>query len=126
MRLSFLKSKLRKISWASQGVKRMERSVGAQSSGTGPVLVLNERYLSVRAKSLQSCLTLGDPMDCSPPGSSVHRILQAKTLEQVAISSSRNLRNPGMEPGSPALAGGFFIAEPLGKPRCACIYTCVN
>ena len=104
----------------------MERSVGAQSSGTGPVLVLNERYLSVHAKSLQSCPTLGDPMDCSPPGSSVHGILQAKTLEQVAISSSRNVRNPGMEPGSPAPAGGLFIAEPLGKPRCACIYTCVN
>ena len=100
--------------------------MGAQSSGTGPVLMLNERCLSVRAKSLQSCPTLGDPMDCSPPGSSVHGILQAKTLEQAAISSSRNLRNPGIEPGCPALAGGFFIAEPLGKPRCACIYTCVT
>ena len=32
-------------------------------------------------KSLQSCLTLCDPMDCSPPGSSVHGILQAKILE---------------------------------------------
>ena len=34
----------------------------------------------------QSCLTLGDPMDCSPPGSSVHGILQASTVEQVAIN----------------------------------------
>ena len=40
----------------------------------------------VRAKSLQSCLTLGDPMDCSPPGSSVQGILQARTLEWIAIS----------------------------------------
>ena len=40
------------------------------------------------AKSLQSCLTLCDLMDCSPPGSSVHGILQARTLEQAAISSS--------------------------------------
>ena len=39
----------------------------------------------VRAKSLQSCPTLCDPMDCSPPGSSVHRILQARMLEWVAI-----------------------------------------
>ena len=41
------------------------------------------------AKLLQSCLTLCDPMDCSPLGSSVHGILQAKILEWVAISFSR-------------------------------------
>ena len=33
----------------------------------------------------QSCLTLGDPMDCSPPGSSVHGIFQVRVLEWVAI-----------------------------------------
>ena len=37
----------------------------------------------------QSCPTLCDPMDCSPPGSSVHGILQARILEWVAISFSR-------------------------------------
>jgi len=37
----------------------------------------------------RSCLTLWDPMDCNPPGSSVHGILQARTLEWVAISSSK-------------------------------------
>ena len=37
----------------------------------------------------QSCLTLYDPMDCSPPGSSVHGIFQARVLEWVAISFSR-------------------------------------
>ena len=37
----------------------------------------------------QSCLTLCDHMDCSPPGSSVHRILQARILEWFAISSFR-------------------------------------
>ena len=40
------------------------------------------------AKSLQSCLTLCNPMDCSLPGFSVHGILQARTLEWVAISFS--------------------------------------
>ena len=40
------------------------------------------------AKSLQSCPTLCDPIDGSPPGSSVHGSLQARTLEWVAISSS--------------------------------------
>ena len=40
------------------------------------------------AKSLQSCLTLCDPIDCSPPGSPVPGILQARTLEWVAVSFS--------------------------------------
>ena len=40
------------------------------------------------AKSLQSCPTLCDPIDGSPPGSPVHGILQARTLEWVAISFS--------------------------------------
>ena len=42
----------------------------------------------------QSCLILGDPMDCSPPGSSVHGILQARILEWVAISYSRGSSQP--------------------------------
>ena len=41
------------------------------------------------AKLLQSCPTLCDPMDSSPPGSSVHRILQARILEWVTISFSQ-------------------------------------
>ena len=45
------------------------------------------------AKSLQSCLTLCDPMDCNSPGSSVHGILQARILEWVAMPSSRGLSN---------------------------------
>ena len=55
-------------------------------------------------------------MDCSPPGSSVHGISQARILEQVAISFSEDLPHPGIEPVSPALAGGFFTTEPPGKP----------
>ena len=42
------------------------------------------------AKLLHSCLTLCDPVDCSPPASSVHGILQARVLERVAMPSSRN------------------------------------
>ena len=41
------------------------------------------------AKSLQSCPTFWDPMDCSPQGSSIHGILQARILESVAMPSSR-------------------------------------
>ena len=46
-------------------------------------------YVNVHAKLLPSCPTLCNPMDCSPAGSPVHGILQARTLEWVAISSSR-------------------------------------
>ena len=42
----------------------------------------------------QSWLTLGNPMDYNPPGSSVHGILQARTLEWVAIPSSRGSSQP--------------------------------
>ena len=57
----------------------------------------------------QLCLTLCDPMDCSPPGSSVHGIFQARIMEWVAISFSGDLPDPGKEsPDSCALAGGFF------------------
>ena len=45
------------------------------------------KWPAAAAKSLQSCLTLCDPIDGSPPGSPVPEILQARTLEKVAISS---------------------------------------
>ena len=47
-----------------------------------------------RVKSLQSCPTICDPMDCSLPGSSVHGILQASILEWVALASSRGSSQP--------------------------------
>ena len=67
----------------------------------------------------QSCPTLGDPMDCSLPGSSVRGILQAIILEQCDISYSRGssrLRDGTHFSVSPALAGGFSTPEPPGKP----------
>ena len=69
-------------------------------------------YMCVSAKSLQSCPTLCDPMDYSPPDSSVHETIQARILEWFAISSPGDLPNPGMELLSPALAGRFFTTEP--------------
>ena len=48
----------------------------------------------VCAKSLQSCPTLCNPLDYSPPGSSVHGILQATTLEWDAVPSSRGSSQP--------------------------------
>ena len=74
----------------------------------------------VCVKLLQSCLTLCDPMDHSPPGSSVHAILQARILEWVAMPSCRGSPDPGIEATSlmsPALAGEFFTTGPPGKPK---------
>ena len=73
----------------------------------------------MRAKSLQSCLTLCNPMDCSLPDSSVHGILQAGILEWVAMLSSKRSSNPGIDLvplTSPALAGGSLPLAPPGKP----------
>ena len=63
------------------------------------------------------CLTLCDPMDGTPPGSSVREILQARTLKWVAILFSRDLPDPGIEPRSPALQAGSLLPEPPGKPE---------
>ena len=51
-------------------------------------------HVCVCAKSLQSCLTLCDPVDCSLPGSSVQETLQARILEWVAMPSSRRCFQP--------------------------------
>ena len=65
--------------------------------------------------SFQLCPALYDPMDCSPPDSSVHGILQARILEWAAMPSSRGLPDPGIEPKSSALAGVFFTTNATGK-----------
>ena len=67
------------------------------------------------AKSLQSSSTLCNPLDCSPPGSSVYGISQARILEWVAISSSRGSAQPGIEPTSSCIAADSFTGEPLGQ-----------
>ena len=56
-------------------------------------------------------------MDCSLPGSSIHGISQARTLECVAISFSMDLPDPGIEPVFSAWQGGFFTTEPPGRPK---------
>ena len=56
----------------------------------------------------QSCLTVCDPMHCSPPVYFVHGISQARILQWVAISFSRGSSPPKDQTAYPALAGGFF------------------
>ena len=65
------------------------------------------------AQSLQSRLTLRDPMDWSPLGSSVHGVLQARILEWVIMPSSRGSSRPRKICIS-CIAGRFFTTEPSG------------
>ena len=67
--------------------------------------------------SLSQVQIICKPMDCSPPGFSVHGISQARILELVVISSPGDLPDPGIEPVSPALADRFFTTESPGKPH---------
>ena len=69
----------------------------------------------MHAKWLQLCLTLCKPMDHSPPGSSVHGILQARILEWVAISSSGDLPHPGIKPASFAAPALQADSLPLSR-----------
>ena len=62
----------------------------------------------------QSCPTLCDPVDCSPPGSSVHEIFHG-----LPFPSPGDLPNPGIEPGSPGLQADSLPTELQGKPLLA-------
>ena len=79
--------------------------------GMGCHFLLQCMKVKSESQVAQSCPTLSDPMDCSPPGSSVHEIFQARMLEWVAISFS--ISNPGTERRSPALQADSLPTEPL-------------
>ena len=73
--------------------------------------------LESESEVAQSSPTLCDPMDCSPPGS-VHGILQARILEWVAISFSRESSQPRDRTQASHIAGGFFNQlSHKGSPR---------
>ena len=65
----------------------------------------------------QSCLTLWDPMDCGPPGSSVHGIFQARILEWIAILFSRGSSWPRDQTWVSCIAGRFFTIWATGEVR---------
>ena len=67
----------------------------------------------------QSCLTLCDPVDCSPPNSSVHGILQARS--GLPFPSPGDLPDPGMEPRSPALQADALTSEPSATITNHCV-----
>ena len=73
--------------------------------------------MCMHAQSFQSCQTLCDSMDCSPPGSSVHGIFREKILEWVDISYSGEPPDPGIKPRSPASPALQVDSLPLSHQR---------
>ena len=73
----------------------------------------------------KSCPTLCNPVDCSPPGSSVYGISQARILEWVAMPFSRGFSWPRDQTRVSCLPGRFFTTEPLMK-SCILVITLVT
>ena len=74
-------------------------------------------YITVLCLVAQSCPTLCDPMDCSPPGSSAHGDSPGKkNTEWVAMPSSRGSSQPRDQTPVSHIAGNSLPAEPTGKP----------
>jgi len=89
--------------------------LGGSGSGTYVCVQSLEGFYYVHAcmcaKSLHLCLTLCNSLDCSPPGSSVHGILQARILEWVPMPSSRGSSQPRDWTQVSRIAGGFFTTS---------------
>ena len=95
-------------------------AVGEGESRTNGESSINVYEHCVRAKSLKFCLSLCDPMDCSPSDSSVCGNLQARTLGRLSCPLPGDLPDPGIKPTSLAilaLPGGFLTTVPPGKPN---------
>ena len=97
------------------------RLVAAKGKGGGKGLVwkfgIRDRSQYMQCCCLDTMSCLCDPMDCSPPGSSVHGTSQARILEWAAISFSRGCSRPRNRTCISCLAGRFFTTEPHGKPK---------
>ena len=82
------------------------------------LLWFNTWWVCVCVLVTQSCLTLSDPMDCGPPASSVHGILQARILEWIAIPFSRGSSRPRAHTQASRIAGRFLtIWATRGAPE---------
>ena len=69
---------------------------------------------------------LCNPMDCNPPDSSVHGILQARILEWVAFPSPGDLCKPGIKPRSPTLQADSLLSEPPESPKLPKFVQCIS
>ena len=91
--------------------KKSSETEGVDPKPAGFVLVINTAHFLTLLGLFLPCF----PMGCSPPGSSVHGILQARILENT-FSSPGGLPDPGIKPVPPALQADSLQPEPPGKP----------
>ena len=88
----------------------------------------HERFSKLMAisQNIYKCVcqfsVVSHSLDCSPPSSSVHGILQARILEWVAFPFSRDFPKPGIKPRSPASQAVSLLSKPSGKPIYIYIY----
>ena len=101
--LGYKKSQSTLDSWLIKK-KRLFQSIHCSCWGQ---LIKSAKWKEVKVS--HSCPILCDPVDCSPPGSSVHGILQARILEWVAIPFSMGSSPPGDQTRVSCIAGRFFI-----------------
>ena len=91
------------------GLGALTHQAWAQSLVRGTKVSQAMKVKESESEVAELCPTLCDPMDCSPPGSSVHGILQARILEWVAISFSRGSSQPRDQTQVSCIAGRHFI-----------------
>ena len=83
------------------------------------IAFLSRNHLCVSVLVVQPCPTLCNPVDHSPPGSSVHGIFRQECWSGLSFPYLGDLPEPGIEPGSPvfpALQADSLLSEPPGKP----------
>ena len=84
------------------------------------ITTIKYKYIVCVCVITQSCVTVSDPMDCSPPGSSVLEFSRQEYWNGLPFPSPGDLPNPEIEPGSPALQADSLLTEPPGKPKTCC------
>ena len=103
------------MTWKSTSWKDLVEMSESSQGGEG-CEGRGSEHMCAHVLSCFTCVRLCNPRDCSPPGSSVGWILQARVLEWVAMPSSRDLLNPGSERGSLPLQEDSLPLVPTGKP----------
>ena len=99
---------------------QQEVGMGDEKASSRPDECCLPAFLCLSSRRIaQSCPTLQDPVDCSPPGSSVHGISQAGILEQVAIPFSRGCSGPRDRTQVPCSAGRFFTIWATSPTFCS-------
>ena len=104
------------LAWRIPWTEKPSRLQSIGSQRTGQNWVTNTMIMSVQFSSVsQSCPILCNPMDCSPPGSSVHGILQARILEWIVIPFSRGISKPRDQTLVSCITGRFLTILDTGK-----------